>query len=70
MILTEIKRNLKALSRPERLYLIQFIAKELAQEEMEVSPHFKADSQHGFWSQYNAYEAARSLQTLLEDNKA
>jgi hypothetical protein len=70
MVMAEIKRNLKTLSRPEKFYLIQFIATELAQEETELSHYFKADSQHAIWSQYNAFEAAQSLQTLLENNKA
>ncbi|MBI1925045.1 hypothetical protein HYR99_12455 [Candidatus Poribacteria bacterium] len=69
MILTEIKSNLKTLSRPEKFHLIQFLAMELAQEEQELSHYFKPENQHGFWSQYNAFEAAQKLQTLLESNK-
>jgi len=66
MILTEIKRNLRILSRSAKFSLIQFIATELAQEEQELSRYFKPESQHGFWSQHNAFEAAQKLETLLE----
>lgn len=65
MILNEIKINLKALSRPEKFHIIRFLLNELAQEE-EGLYCFKSGDQHGFRSQYNAFEAAQKLQTLLE----
>ena len=69
MILSEIKRNIRVLSRTEKFHLIQFLATELDQEE-ELTRYFKQDSRHGFWSQHDAFDAARKLQTLLETNKA
>jgi len=68
MIPNEIKTNLIALSRSEKFHIIQFLLTELArEEEKELSRCFGAETQqHGFWSQYNAHEAARKLQTLLE----
>jgi len=41
---------------------------ELAREEQELSHYFKADEQHGLWSQYDASEAAQKLQTLLDNS--
>jgi hypothetical protein len=67
MIPNEIKVTLKALSRSEKFHIIQFLLTELArEEEKELSRLFGSGIQHGFWSQYNAHEAARKLQTLLE----
>ena len=66
MILTEIKKNMRILSRSAKLSLIQFLATELAQEEQELSQYLPQDSQHGFWSQYNAFEAAQKLEALFE----
>ncbi|MDM8558615.1 hypothetical protein [Candidatus Parabeggiatoa sp. HSG14] len=69
-------QNVRILSRQEKFYLIQFITMELAQEEklvqgekLEFFHDFDAGSQHGFWSQYNAFGAAQKLQTLLEDSQ-
>jgi len=64
MMLTEIKKNLRILSRSAKFSLIQFLATELAQEEQELSKYFPQDSQHGFWSQHNAFEAAQKLEAL------
>lgn len=68
MIPNEIKINLMALPRSEKFHIIQFLLTELArEEEKELSHLFGAGGiQHGFWSQYNAHDAARKLQTLLE----
>jgi len=66
MILTEIKKNMRILSRSAKLSLIQFLATELAQEEQELSKYLPQDSQHGFWSQHNAFEAAQKLEVLLD----
>lgn len=67
MILNEIKINLKTLSRPEKFHLIQFLLSELAQEEeQELFRYFSPGSRHGCWSQYNAFDAAQKLHTLLE----
>jgi hypothetical protein len=67
MIPNEIKINLMALSRSEKFHIIQFLLTELArEEEKELSHFFGSGIHHGFWSQYNASEAALKLQTLLE----
>ena len=66
MMLTEIKKNMRILSRSAKLSLIQFLATELAQEEQELSQYLPQDSQHGFWSQHNAFEAAKKLESLFE----
>ncbi len=66
MVLTDIKENVKTLSRDEKFHLIQFLVTELAQEEQNLSHYFEPGSTHGFWSQYDAFEAAHKLQTLLD----
>ena len=69
MSLVSIKEDIKTLSRPEKFQLIQFLVADLALEEKTLSQHFPPNTQHGFWSQYDAYEAAHKLQTLLESNR-
>ncbi len=69
-LLTEIKKNLRILSRSAKFSLIQFLATELAQEEQELSRYFTPESQHGFWSQHDAFEAAQKLETLLKGEQA
>ncbi len=67
MILNEIKTNLTALSRQDKFHIIRFLLAELSTEEyQELSRCFSSGSQQGFWSQYDAFEAAQKLQTLLE----
>ncbi|QTA93951.1 hypothetical protein [Desulfonema magnum] len=69
MDIIQIKKDIRALPRSEKFHLIQFLVSELSREEQELSHYFEEGSQHGFWSQHNAFEAARKLQTLLDDNK-
>ncbi|MCP4345379.1 MAG: hypothetical protein GY795_07620 [Desulfobacterales bacterium] len=67
MVLTDIKENIKTLSRSEKFHLIQFLVTELEQEEQNLSHYFEPGSLHGFWSQYDAFEAAGKLQMLLNN---
>ena len=69
MDMAQIKRDIRALPRPEKFHLVQFLVTELAREEQELSHYFEAEGQYGLWSQYDAFEAAQKLQTLLDDNK-
>ncbi len=67
MILNEIETNLRALSRQEKFHIIRFLLAELStKEDQELSHCFRSGSQHGFRSQYDAFEAAQKLRTLLE----
>ena len=68
MTLTEIKNNLTELSRSKKFQLVQLLIKELAQDEKELSHYLEPNKQQGFWSQYDAFEAAQKLQILLDQN--
>jgi hypothetical protein len=67
MMLAEIEKGVKELSRADKLYLVHFIISELEQEEKShPSQYFKPGDKHGFWSQFNAFSAAENLQNLLD----
>ena len=57
----------RALSRPEKLRLLQFLADDLVREE--ESMPFQANATYPDWSPHDAIEAATTLQKLLEAEK-
>lgn len=69
MLITEIRENVRTLSRPEKFGLLQFLVDELARDEKNILHFIDPKSQHGLWSQHSAFGAAEKLQELLEDNK-
>lgn len=68
MTVSEIMPTLRDLDRADKLRVVQFLVTELAQEE---SALLTEGMSYPLWSQYDAYEAAETLQTVLEtDRKA
>jgi hypothetical protein len=65
MTLLEIREGLKELFCLEKFQLVQQLVDELAQEEQTVL-HLDQKTEHGSWSQHDAFEAAAKLQELLE----
>jgi len=55
---------LKDLQRPEKLFIIQFLAAELAQQE---GNSLGANLQYPVWSPYDSHEAANTLLQLLNE---
>ncbi len=65
MTVTEILPSLRQLNRYEKMRVVQILIDEIAEEEI----LFGQNQKHEFWSLYNSFEAARTLQKMLEDEK-
>ncbi len=65
MTLTEIIPSLKQLSSQEKLKAIQFLASELAQENIaQIEPN----KSYEIWSPYNAFSAEKTLTQMLQEH--
>jgi hypothetical protein len=64
MTLDEMLPNLQTLPRADKLRLIQFLAADLAQEE--VGPSLVEGARYPIWSPFNSHEAAAILLRELE----
>lgn len=64
----EILPAAKALSKAERLQLIQLLVEEMALEEQNLS--LRSDIEYPIWTPLEAYSASATLQKLLEEDKA
>jgi hypothetical protein len=62
MISVALLNNLRALSRGEKLHILQLLVSELAQEEAQL---LRPEGTYPIWSPYDAYEAADTLLTML-----
>ncbi len=67
MSLTELLPILHALSRTDKLRLLQFLVFELAQEEGITL--FETDGSYPIWTPLHAFEAADTLLNALEEDK-
>jgi hypothetical protein len=63
MISTELLDTLRALPRADKLYLMQFLVSELAQEESDL---LKSGLKYPVWSPYDAVEAADTMLAMLK----
>ena len=61
--LTEIVPTLRNLNRAEKLYVMQLLVSELAQEEEPA--FFKPGAEYPIWSPYDAFEAADIMMKAL-----
>lgn len=68
MSLVELEqKEIRPLSKAEKLQLIADITKMLQEEEEdELSQYFKPGEKHGFWSPFDAFDMAQKMQNLLE----
>lgn len=65
MTFTEIIPTLKKLSSQEKIKAIQFLANELAQENIaKIEPNQSSE----IWSPYNAFSAEKTLTQMLQDD--
>ena len=62
MISVELLHSLRALSRGEKLHVLQVLVSELAQEEAHL---LRPEGNYPIWSPYDAHEAAGTLLTML-----
>ncbi|MTJ06297.1 hypothetical protein [Anabaena sp. UHCC 0204] len=58
MVSTGLLNTLHTLSRADKLYIMQVLISELAQEETNL---IKADQFYPVWSPYDAFDAANSM---------
>lgn len=63
MSLLELLPNIHALPRAEKIRLIQLLAQDLAEAEVETEPQLEAGRDYPVWSPDRAFAAA---ETLLE----
>ena len=67
MSIAELLPKLKGLSRVDKLRLMYFLVSELAKEE--VLTLLEADAAYPVWTPYNAFDAASTLLTALEEEQ-
>jgi len=66
MVSSELLTGLRKLNNADKLYVIQVLVSELAQEEENL---IKGNQSYPVWSPYNAFEAADVMLKVLEDSK-
>ena len=66
--LPALLQDVHALSRRDKLRLLQFLAVELAREE--GAPTLAADTSYSIWTPYNAFDAAAVMLLELEKEPA
>lgn len=67
MHLTELLPKLKELPRVDKIRLMHFLVSELAKEEGLTS--LESDVAYPLWTPYNAFDAASTLLTALEEEQ-
>ena len=65
MTITEVLPTLKALNHKDKILAIQFLANEVAREEV----YFEEDKTYEVWSPFESYEAAAQLEKLLAEKE-
>ena len=66
MIPAELLNTLQSLNRVDRLYVIQVLVSELAQQESDL---IKQEQSYPIWSPYDAFEAANTMLEALQADK-
>ncbi|ADI63573.1 hypothetical protein [Trichormus azollae] len=62
MVSAELLNSSYTLNRADKLYMMQVLISELAQEETSL---IKPDQSYPVWSPYNAFDAANSILEVL-----
>jgi hypothetical protein len=66
MVSAELLTTLRGLSRADKLYIMQVLISELAQQETDL---IKPDQSYPVWSPYDAFEAADIMLKVVQDAK-
>ncbi len=66
MVSPELLTSIQGLTRADKLYIMQVLISELAQQETDL---IKPDRSYLVWSPYDAFEAANTMLKVLQDNK-
>ncbi|XGV99332.1 MAG: hypothetical protein ACAF41_10405 [Leptolyngbya sp. BL-A-14] len=67
MVSSELISTLRELSRSDKLYIMQMLISELAQQETDL---IKPGQSYPVWSPYDATEAAETMLTVLRAAQA
>lgn len=67
MVSAELLNSLHTLSRADKLYIMQVLISELAQEETNL---IKPDQSYPIWSPYDAFDAANTMLEVLQAAKS
>lgn len=66
MVSAELLTTLRGLNRADKLYIMQVLISELAQQETDL---IKPDQPYPVWSPYDAFEAADTMLKVLQEHK-
>lgn len=66
MVSAELLNTLQGLNRADKLYIVQVLVSELAQQETEL---IKPAQSYPVWSPYDAFEAANTMLEVLQASK-
>ncbi|MEH2183695.1 hypothetical protein [Nostoc sp.] len=66
MVSVELLNTLQGLNRADKLYIVQVLVSELAQQETEL---IKPGQSYPVWSPYDAFEAANTMLEVLQTTK-
>jgi hypothetical protein len=64
MVSAELLNTLQGLNRADKLYIVQVLVSELAQQETEL---IKPGQSYPVWSPYDAFEAANTMLEILQE---
>lgn len=67
MVSSELLNTLQGLDRADKLYIVQVLVSELAQQESEL---LQSGQSYPVWSPYDAFEAANTMLEVLQASKA
>jgi hypothetical protein len=66
MVSPELLNTLQELNRADKLYIVQVLISELAQQESDL---IKSGQSYPVWSPYDAFEAATTMLEVLQATK-
>ncbi len=67
MEMTQLMPELRKLKRSEKLFILQFLVSELAQEESDL---IQPGVAYPVWSPYDAFDAAATMLRVLHESEA
>lgn len=69
MLSEQLLQELHQLNRTEKFRVVQLLVTELAKEETSVESLLQPGMEYEIWSPFDAYEAAETLQAMLDEHK-
>ena len=69
MLSKQLLEELRQLNRTEKFRVVQLLVSELATDETSVEMLLQPGAEYEIWSPFDAYEAAETLQAMLDEHK-